>query len=237
MSSLEILTVMATWTSRLQATEKTPFSVVLGKGDGTFQTATTYTVDSGTFNIHEARPERRRLSRSGGVPIPRVRCGYPFCKGDGTFQASQSITAGSSVSDVAIADFNGDGYLDLIGAGDNNLYVMLGNGDGTFQAAQTEAVGASSWVIATADFNGDGKMDIAIPNGGSTAIFFGNGDGTFQAPVTFAGPDYIYSVAVGSFGSNGAIGIASLDLVQDAVVVLDKPYRFPRRLSTSETRR
>lgn len=197
-------------------------SVVLGKGDGTFQTATTYTVDSGTFNIHEA-------DLNGDGYLDLVVSQYLgsdvdilFGKGDGTFQASQSITAGSSVSDVAIADFNGDGYLDLIGAGDNNLYVMLGNGDGTFQAAQTEAVGASSWVIATADFNGDGKMDIAIPNGGSTAIFFGNGDGTFQAPVTFAGPDYIYSVAVGSFGSNGAIGIASLDLVQDAVVVLEQ---------------
>ena len=43
---------------------------------------------------------------------------------------------------MAVADFNGDGSLDVVTAnyGSDNVSVLLGNGDGTFQAQSTYSV-------------------------------------------------------------------------------------------------
>jgi hypothetical protein len=91
--------------------------------------------------------------------------------GDGTFQNAIHFQAGGYYSHVAVADFNGDGKLDLaqaIGAnGDSpsgTIAVLLGNGDGTFQTAVNYALGtnANPLGVAVGDFNGDGKADLAV---------------------------------------------------------------------------
>jgi hypothetical protein len=62
-----------------------------------------------------------------------------------------------------LADFNGDGFLD-IAAPDaflGQVAVFLGNGDGTLEAPAMIG-GATALSNLTADFNGDGRPDIAI---------------------------------------------------------------------------
>jgi hypothetical protein len=73
--------------------------------------------------------------------------------GDGTFQTGQSLsTSALGTGNVVVADFNGDGKLDLAvsgvcspsgscpssasGPSPNSAGVLLGNGDGTFQTVQ-----------------------------------------------------------------------------------------------------
>lgn len=78
-----------------------------------------------------------------------------------------------------IADFNGDGNLDLAvcNLGDSTFSVLLGNGDGTFgPQLVTQTAGAIS--MAVGDFNRDGKLDLAIVSIG-VQIWLGNGDGSF----------------------------------------------------------
>jgi hypothetical protein len=57
---------------------------------------------------------------------------------NGTFAEAPGspITVGSSPRAVVVADFNGDGFLDLAVAnqGDNSISLFRGNGDGTFTA-------------------------------------------------------------------------------------------------------
>jgi hypothetical protein len=65
---------------------------------------------------------------------------------------------------LAIADFDGDGNLDVAcGTSGNlrNLYVLLGNGDGSLQQAQTY-VETSALGMAVSDFNGDRKPDLVL---------------------------------------------------------------------------
>jgi hypothetical protein len=87
--------------------------------------------------------------------------------GDGTFQAAvitSMPTPLGSILSLVMADFNGDGKLDLaVGAGN---VLLVGNGDGTFQTPIV--LGAGGLGIAVGDFNRDGRADLAV--GGVTVL-------------------------------------------------------------------
>lgn len=120
--------------------------------------------------------------------------------GDGTFQSQKdSDVGGPNPSSIAVADFNGDGKLDLaigissqvLSCTGSSVYIMLGNGDGTFQRAiQTVNVPSNIVLVTAGDVNADGKQDLVVlreqvdnscsPQGGFS-VFLGKGDGTFQA--------------------------------------------------------
>jgi hypothetical protein len=155
--------------------------VLLGNGDGTFQSAVTY--DSGGQNTDAIGVAD--LRGDGKLDVAVVSCGpsagIPDCgqgdgvvsillgNGDGTFQAAVPYNSGAiSPRSVSIADLKGDGIPDLVVNGcvtpgclqDGALAVLLGNGDGTFQAAVTYDSGFGTGAIAVADVNGDGKPDL-----------------------------------------------------------------------------
>src|SRR6516162_3609420 len=101
-----------------------------------------------------------------------------------SFFTSPTFPVGSIPHGEAVADFNGDGKLDVavVNEGSNTVSVLLGNGDGTFRPKTDFATGTQPWGIAVGDFNGDGKLDLVVANRGahSLSILLGNGDGTFQ---------------------------------------------------------
>jgi hypothetical protein len=89
--------------------------------------------------------------------------------GDGTFTdvTTRSGLAGPGWSgDVAIFDFNDDGYLDVLITnmfGASQLYKN--NGNGTFTDVTKQVLGRTSWGAIGAkvfDFNNDGRLDLVI---------------------------------------------------------------------------
>ena len=59
-----------------------------------------------------------------------------------------------------VGDFNGDGSLDLAGAGGPAAKVRLNNGAGTFGVlAEYPVGGGNTQDLAAGDFNGDGRLD------------------------------------------------------------------------------
>jgi hypothetical protein len=129
-------------------------------------------------------------------------------------------TGGTGPVSFDLADFNGDGKLDLAAAnsGSNNIAVSLGNGDGTFQAAIATPVPCNPVWVAAGDFNGDGKLDLAVvapgcsPGTNGVAILLGNGDGTFTAKPTLTSPlQSPVSAVVGDFNNDGKLDLAVVD--------------------------
>jgi hypothetical protein len=113
------------------------------------------------------------LSSSGG--------GYlSLGNGDGTFAQGMGVSG----KPLAVADFNGDGKLDILEQTTGTLNVLPGNGDGTFKSALGTPSGASLMVVAAADVNGDGKVDVVGVSGSTLFVYLGKGDGTFGSPIS-----------------------------------------------------
>src|SRR5262249_22713340 len=96
-------------------------SILLGKGDGTFQTPQSYVVGSlptavavADFNSDGFLDLAVANTGENLVPLtPGGTVSILLGNGDGSFQAAQDYATGYAPAAVAVGDFNGDGSLDL----------------------------------------------------------------------------------------------------------------------------
>jgi hypothetical protein len=204
----------------------TTVSVLLGNGNGTFQSARTYDagvgpydVAAGDFNrdglldlvVANLGPERQR-----GLTLSVL-----FGNGNGSFQSPIGYYAGRGPNSVAIADFNADGIQDFA-AGifeEGTIAVLLGNANGTFRSPSTVSAGPSPWDVVAGDLNGDAVQDLAVVNHfmENLSVFFGNGDGTFRfgpSMQTGARPAWI---ALSDYNGDGLADMAVANFYSHSV--------------------
>jgi hypothetical protein len=197
-------------------------SVLLGKGDGTFQGHVDYgtggspqSVAVGDFNGDGKLDLAVANSATNTVSIL-------LGNGDGTFQGHVDYGTGSGPTSVAAGDFNRDGNLDLAVTG-GTVSVLLGNGDGTFQAHADYGTVNGPNSMAVGDFNWDGNLDLVVVNiyGSTVSVLLGNGDGSFRAQVDYETAYEPASVAVGDFNGDGKLdlAVASVGLSQVSVLL------------------
>lgn len=108
--------------------------------------------------------------------------------GNGTFAPQRIYSTGnqSSPSAIALADFNNDGYLDIVVANviTECIGILLGYGNGTFASLVTYPleVNFSPFTIDVGDVNNDDLLDIVVADfgSGSVGVFLAIGNGTFS---------------------------------------------------------
>lgn len=89
-----------------------------------------------------------------------------------------------------LGDTTGDGYPDIIGFGNNSVFVSRNNRNGTFQPIRSVlndlCYDAGGWRVEkhprfVADLTGDGRVDFIGFGDAGVYAALNNGDGTFQA--------------------------------------------------------
>jgi hypothetical protein len=178
--------------------------VILGNGDGTFNSPAYYAVAAQPWNVVVGDINGDGIAdlavASDGTGSASILQG----NGDGTFKTAINFATGASqVGSVALGDFNKDGYLDLAttSAPDNGVYILLNKKTATPSFGSPTKINMNSgpYYLTIGDFDRDGDLDIISANNGNStvAVLLGNGNGSFGTPT-------YYTVAAGSIWANEA---------------------------------
>jgi hypothetical protein len=192
-------------------------SVALNNGNGTFQ-APKLVVENFGYNAGGWRIEKHPrfvsdLTGNGRVDL--IGFGdrgviIALNNGNGTFQAPKLVlksfgyNAGGwrvEKNPRFIADLTGNKAGDIVGFGNNGVYVAINNGDGTFQPSKKViddfAYDAGDWRVEKhlrfpVDLTGDGCADIVGFGERAVYVSFNNGKGSF-GPVQKLLSEFTYN--------------------------------------------
>lgn len=206
--------------------------ILLGTGDGNFQTGAKYPVAAGFAGIPQSIIKGDfngdgKIDLAMSLNAPN-QIALLLGNGDGTFQplSRYSTGSGGTPTSLVTADFNRDGRADLMTTDQidcsgpcvvtRTITLFAGSGDGTFAAPEHIDVGPAPTRAAVGDFNSDGIADVSVAagTGGKVFTLIGNGDGTFRQL-----PDLV--VAATSDNSDVAVGDLNGDTIQDLVVAAE----------------
>jgi hypothetical protein len=204
-------------------------SFLHGHGDGTFSTQTNFYAGPAPYGLVAADFDGDgildlAIANNGAAQVSILKGQGSGGVGNGNFGPPSSYPIANLSVDIAAADLNGDGKIDLVAtAYSNGIAVLLGNGNGTFQSSIGYSAGAEPFSVAIRDLNGDGIPDIAVANEnhGGFAVLKGVGNGTFGAPTIVGGGQLnLGFMSLGDFNGDGITDVACPDALDNAIVVL-----------------
>ncbi|HEV7765412.1 MAG TPA: Calx-beta domain-containing protein [Thermoanaerobaculia bacterium] len=200
--------------------------ILLGNGDGSFATATTFAtaanpqyVVTADFNGDGKLDLAVTNQSSNNISIL-------LGNGFGAFSAPTLVPGGAAPNFLAVGDFDGDGDSDLAASqSSTNLAILLGTGSGTFDAPVNYNVGLGTSTVVVGDLNGDGVSDVATTSLTDFAFLLGVGNGTFNAVTTASAGAFHNTLALGDFNGDS----------KSDVVLVTSPNVMDVLLSTTST--
>jgi hypothetical protein len=208
-------------------------SILLGDGDGTFQRALTFPVPApigiavGDFN--EDGIQDLAVVETGGTADGAIA--IFLGDGKGHFKLSASYALGVGSDQIAVADLNGDGHLDVavtnfgFGGAQGSIMTFFGDGHGKLKDRKTYPLKGEPDGIAAGDLDGDSFPDIAVTQftRGSVAVFMNDGTGKFLKPVKYSATGgEVTDVQIVDLRNNGKQDLVIANLSAGMVVLLNK---------------
>ncbi len=205
-------------------------SLLLGIGDGTFQTATT--LDLGTngssFAAGLNQITAADINADGAADLLVVGAlsndvSVLLSNGVGGFTQAQRYVvfpseSGGGTLSLITANVDGDDVLDVVVSNrfSNELAVLRGVGDGTFGLATKNSIDSSGAgtargpvTVAAGDFNGDSLVDLITANAdfGNLTLLLGNGTSVFNAqdPIAIPGLTNLTTILAEDINNDGPL--------------------------------
>jgi len=179
----------------------------------------------------------KRLRRAAAIGALIVgHLAVPSAFADVTFGPGVVTPTPGGGVDIALADLDSDGDLDIIslegllsGGAIGFINVLINHGDGTFDGPQTTDLGAFAGLevfindLVAGDLDGDGDVDLAfIGTIAPLTLLLNNGDGTLAPPVeTSLVVDLSFLTAVLDIGDLDGDGDLDLAFGQPGTVALN----------------
>ncbi|MGE3852478.1 MAG: FG-GAP-like repeat-containing protein [Planctomycetota bacterium] len=195
-------------------------SVLLGRGNGTFNAATTVDVSNDPRQLALADFNADGFLDIAVTQFTNDEVEVLLGAGDGTFGAPATVSIGAPFEPVAIAaaDVDADGHVDLlVGASGTfllfttgRLVFIKGNGDGTFGSTSVATIDHNPQSIAVGYFNGDNNLDAAVAcrDDDNVNICLGNGSGGFPTINTAAVSSQPECLVAGFFNNDKNLDLA-----------------------------
>ena len=207
-------------------------TVLLGNGNGTFQTAGSYSVGgapdaivaddfNGDGNLDLAVAVAKNPDGSNANTVALL-----LGDGRGGFSPGGMFAVGSQPYALVGGVFTGNGHYDLAVAdyASQDVTVLLGDGHGAFPIHETYGLPGNPTALTTGDFTGDNRLDLAVeanvePYSDTSAspgedvfIMMNNGGGSFSP-----GASYPVNAEVIAAPNAGHVLLATSDLTGDGL--------------------
>jgi hypothetical protein len=121
----------------------------------------------------------------------------------------QFVPLGGAPVDVAAADFDGDGIVDLAVSRNalSDIVLLVNDGHGALTLQASIAVGAAPNVLLTGDLDRDGRGDLVVANGDgdSVTVLFGGAAGFTSR--SYAAGDLPTALAVDDLTGDGLLDV------------------------------
>ena len=229
----EVVTV--TLTDGIESTDGIPlipyswsFTIEAEVGPALFDVKDYYT----TFNVpHDAVPVDYDMDGDLDIAVACQDDGednlYMFTnEGNGIFIQCSTYVVYDGTASIVFADFNGDGYSDVVATKSKEIVIGYGNGDGTLTAGNVYPCWEGSsdngiYQVIASDFNLDGYYDIATCNANTTdiSILLNDGDGTFGIASQYPVANFPVSLTSGDIDNDGDIDITVANHFDDKVTI------------------
>jgi hypothetical protein len=158
-----------------------------------------------------------------GASVTVLRNQTPPGASNANFVAAPALALGLSPNFVRLEDFNGDGFLDIVAAGDpvgsalafrlNTTALSAGTGP-AFGALQSVGSALTITGLGVGDVDGDGRLDV-LANGSGSVRVFRNTTPVGAATLSFAPPTLVSLAGIGSGLAVGDIdGDGRLDIAR-----------------------
>ncbi len=200
-------------------------SLLLGRGDGSFQSRIPFPEGQirGNFHFIDVNSDGwvDLLSRDAANSLSILPG-----RGDGTFESLPQSWTSSPFSHIRDADFDADGSLDLLlvhgVSSSDGASLLKGLGDGRFTAPRSLGIGTGIGDILPWDVNSDGYLDLIATEheSRSVSVFLGDSTGGFNHTQQVATGSIPATVQLADFNADDRIDIFVSNLQTDDASVL-----------------